>query len=172
MKVIIGIDPHKASDAAWAIDDNEADVAQLRIRAGRGRVVEPLRWAQPYEHRVWAIESAGGLGYLLAQQLVAAGECVVDVPATLSSRVWLLGSGLSQKNDPTSMGAVPSDPDASRRPHCTAARRSVVCIDLAGPRQPGCPARAVLRDDRPSWLLPRRLGNRQLPSPAVVLRRS
>jgi hypothetical protein len=35
---------------------------------------------------MWAIESAGGLGHLLAQQLVAAGETVVDVPATLASR--------------------------------------------------------------------------------------
>ena len=48
----------------------------------------------------WAIESAGGLGYLLAQQLVAAGEEVVDVPATLAARVRVLGTGRSNKNDP------------------------------------------------------------------------
>jgi transposase len=47
-----------------------------------------------------AIESASGLGYLLAQQLVAAGESVVDVPPTLSARVRVLGSGKSSKNDP------------------------------------------------------------------------
>jgi hypothetical protein len=40
------------------------------------------------------------LGYLLAQQLVAAGEHVVDVPATLAARVRVLGSTKSQKNDP------------------------------------------------------------------------
>ena len=40
------------------------------------------------------------MGYLLAQQLVAAGEPVVDVPATLASRVRLLGSGRGSKNDP------------------------------------------------------------------------
>jgi transposase len=39
-------------------------------------------------------------GYLLAQQLVAAGETVVDVPATLASRVRVLGTGRSDKNDP------------------------------------------------------------------------
>jgi hypothetical protein len=33
-----------------------------------------------------AIEFARGLGYLLAQQLVAAGETVIDVPAALSTR--------------------------------------------------------------------------------------
>jgi len=54
----------------------------------------------PFDARTWAIESAGGLGYPLAQQLVAAGEHVVDVPATLSARVRVLGSGRSSKNDP------------------------------------------------------------------------
>jgi transposase len=50
--------------------------------------------------RTWAIDAAAGLGYLLAQQLVAAGETVVDVPATLSARVRLLGSSQAGKNDP------------------------------------------------------------------------
>jgi len=50
--------------------------------------------------RTWAIESAGGLGYLLAQQLVDAGETVVDVPATLVSRVRVLATGRSDKTDP------------------------------------------------------------------------
>jgi transposase len=52
------------------------------------------------DKRVWAIESARGLGQLLAQQLVAAGEYVVDVPPTLSARVRLLGSTKASKNDP------------------------------------------------------------------------
>jgi transposase len=39
------------------------------------------------------------LGYLLAQQLVSAGETVVDVPATLASRARLLATGRSNKND-------------------------------------------------------------------------
>ena len=56
--------------------------------------------------RIWAIESAGGLGYLLAQQLLAAGEHVVDIPATLASRVRLLGTGRSDKNDPNDARAV------------------------------------------------------------------
>jgi transposase len=40
------------------------------------------------------------LGYLLSQQLVGAGETVLDLPATLAARVRLLGSGKSNKNDP------------------------------------------------------------------------
>jgi transposase len=68
-----------------------------------------------------AAESAGGLGYLLAQQLVGAGECVVDVPATLSSRVRLLGTGRSNKNDPNDARAVAIA--ALRSPSLTAVRR-------------------------------------------------
>jgi transposase len=50
--------------------------------------------------RRWAIESADGLGKLLAQQLLAAGEDVLDVPPTLAARVRLLGSTKAAKNDP------------------------------------------------------------------------
>ena len=106
MTVIIGIDPHKASHTACAIDEKELELAQLSVRAGNRRLDRLLGWAQPFRERTWAIESAGGLGYLLAQQLVAAGECVVDVPATLSSRVRVLGTGRSNKNDPNDARAV------------------------------------------------------------------
>jgi transposase len=64
------------------------------------QVNQLLSWAEPLGSRTWAIESAGGLGYLLSQQLVAAGETVVDVPATLASRVRVLATGRSNKNDP------------------------------------------------------------------------
>ena len=100
MTVIIGVDPHKASHTAVAIGDDEDELATLKVRATRSQVARLLAWAEPFEKRKWAIESAGGLGYLLAQQLVGAGEEVVDVPATLASRVRLLGSGRSNKNDP------------------------------------------------------------------------
>ncbi len=106
MMVMIGIDPHKASHAAFAIDDNEVELAQLSVRAGQCQLERLLGWARPFASRTWAIESAGGLGSLLAQQLVGAGECVVDVPATLSSRVRVLGSGRSNKNDPNDARAV------------------------------------------------------------------
>jgi transposase len=121
MSVIIGIDPHKASHAACAIDEKELELAQWSVRAGNRQLDRLLRWAQPFPERTWAIESAGGLGYLLAQQLVAAGECVVDVPATLSSRVRVLGTGRSNKNDPNDARAVAIA--ALRAPALAAVRR-------------------------------------------------
>ena len=106
MSVIIGIDPHKLLHAACAIDERETELARLEVRTNASQVSDLLVWAAPFECRSWAIESAGGLGYLLAQQLVARGEQVVDVPATLSSRVRLLGSGKSTKNDANDARAV------------------------------------------------------------------
>lgn len=100
MKVMIGVDPHKASHTAVAIGVGEVELARVKVRSTRRQVHQLLEWAEPFEKRTWAIESAGGLGYLLAQQLVAAGEDVVDVPATLASRVRVLGSGRSAKCDP------------------------------------------------------------------------
>jgi hypothetical protein len=58
-----------------------------------------LAWAESFPTRTWAVESAYGLGVLLAQQLLDGGETVVDVPATLVSRTRVLGSGRSNKND-------------------------------------------------------------------------
>jgi transposase len=46
------------------------------------------------------VEGAGGLGRLLAQQLVAAGQRVLDVQPKLASRVRLLQAGDTNKNDP------------------------------------------------------------------------
>ena len=93
MSVIIGIDPHKLLHAACVIDRREVEFAELAGAHRAASMVELLAWAAPFECRSWAIESAGGLGYLLAQQLVAHGEHVVDVPATLSSRVRAVGLG-------------------------------------------------------------------------------
>jgi transposase len=101
MSMTIGIDPHKASHTAVAIDGDEHPVARLTVTADRCQTERLLAWAEPLGvERTWAIESATGLGRLLAQQLVAAGENVVDVPPTLAARVRLLGSTKAAKNDP------------------------------------------------------------------------
>lgn len=106
MTITIGIDPHKASHTAVAIDNTEHVLAQFRVRACAAQTKRLRSWAAPYPDRVWAIESARGLGYLLAQQLVAVGETVVDVPPVLSTRTRLLGSGKAQKNDPNDARSV------------------------------------------------------------------
>jgi transposase len=76
---MIGIDPHEGSHTAVAVADNEEPLGELRVRSAAGQVERLVQWASPFTERTWAIEGAGGLGYLLAQQLVVAGERVVDV---------------------------------------------------------------------------------------------
>jgi transposase len=100
MTVMIGVDPHKGSHTAVAIDGDEVELATIRVRSSGRQVSELFGWAAGFGERTWAVESAGGVGYLLAQQLVAAGERVLDVPATLPARARLLASGRSNKNDP------------------------------------------------------------------------
>jgi transposase len=100
MKVLIGVDPHKASVAVAAVDEDLGELLEgaafPQNRAGL-RALE--RWSKRFPQRRWAVENAGGLGRHLAQRLSAAGESVVDVPPKLSARVRGLSSGNSRKSD-------------------------------------------------------------------------
>jgi transposase len=96
---VIGIDPHKGSHSAAVLDESEQLVGELRVRAGRRQREELVEFAARFEPRCWAIEGASGTGALLAQQLVAAGETVLDVPPTLSARARLLDAGRVDKTD-------------------------------------------------------------------------
>ena len=100
MKVLIGVDPHKASVAVAAIDEATGELLERasfpQDRAGL-RSLE--RWAKRFPERRWAVENAGGLGRHLAARLAAAGESVVDVPPKLSARVRVLSTGNARKND-------------------------------------------------------------------------
>jgi transposase len=96
---VIGIDPHKRSHTAAVLDETERLVGELRVVADRRQRDRLLAFAEPFTPRTWAIEAASGLGSLLAQQLVAAGETVLDVPPALSARVRLLDSGGNDKSD-------------------------------------------------------------------------
>src|SRR5690242_7345926 len=104
--VMIGIDPHKASHTAVAINAAEQALGQLRVRASAVQAERLLGWAQPWPERAWAVEGAGGIGHLLAQQLLAAGERVLDVPPKLAARVRLLATGDVNKNDPNDARSV------------------------------------------------------------------
>src|SRR6266480_3217928 len=70
--VMIGIDPHKASHTAVAINAAEEPLGQWQVRASAVQV----------------------------ERLLAAGERVLDVPPKLSARVRLLEAGDTNKNDP------------------------------------------------------------------------
>ena len=105
MAVMIGVDPHKGSHTAVAIDQAEKVLGELRCARQPTRSTGWFVGGQ-WPERTWAVEGAGGLGYLLAQQLVPAGETVLDVQPKLGSRVRLLATGNVNKNEPNDARSV------------------------------------------------------------------
>jgi transposase len=104
--VMIGVDPHKASHTAVVINGSEEPLGELRVRACTTQVEQLLDWARAWPERTWAVEGADGVGHLLAQQLLSAGERVLDVQPKLAARVRLLATGDVNKNDPNDARSV------------------------------------------------------------------
>src|ERR1019366_8007556 len=153
MAVMIGIDPHKGSHTAVAIGAAEEPLGDLRVRAGAAQAGTLAGWAAAWPERTWAVEGAGGLGHLLAQQLVAAGERVLDVPPKLAARVRLLEAGDTNKNDPNDALSVAALRSKARREVAAEDHAAVLKVwakrhrDLARARnQVACRLHAVLCD--------------------------
>jgi hypothetical protein len=104
--VIIGIDPHKSSLTAVAIDNSGTNLATRRFIVNAGTAAALTKWTDRWASRKFAIEGANGLGRGIAQVLVAAGEDVVDVPSTLAMKVRVLSTGGGRKTDPDDAYAV------------------------------------------------------------------
>ena len=84
--MIIGVDPHKSSHTATALDPaTNTPAASLRVESSLAGYRQLLRWSKQFPDRRWAIESARGLGRHLAQWLVARDEVVWDVPSTATA---------------------------------------------------------------------------------------
>jgi transposase len=105
-RVVIGVDPHKASNTLVVIDAQERVLAQQRFANDRAGYRSMKTFARAHRERVWAVEGARGVGAGLAQRLVADGEPVLDVPARLSARVRALGGGSGRKTDDADAFAV------------------------------------------------------------------
>jgi transposase len=103
MKVLIGVDPHKASVAVAAVDEakgellERASYSQDRTRSGSPRTLGEKVSQASLGRR----ERRRSRGRHLAVRLAAAGESVTDVPPKLSARVRVLSSfaGITRKND-------------------------------------------------------------------------
>ena len=70
--IVIGIDPHKSTHTATALDPvTNSDVGSGRIEASVFDYQRLITWAKAWPERRWAIENAQGLGHPLGP--VAAG---------------------------------------------------------------------------------------------------
>jgi hypothetical protein len=159
--VVIGVDPHKASNTLVVIDERERVLAQDRFANDRAGYREMKLFARTYRDRVWAVEGARGVGAGLAQRLVAEGEPVLDVPAGLSARVRALGGGSGRKTDAADAFAVAvaaSTPDSwsSSRASPRSATSAGSPAVTTSPATPAPPDRRVLRREQPPSAQPRR----------------
>src|SRR3954471_4671993 len=107
--VIIGVDPHKRTHTASALEPGSHRVlATLQIDGTLAGYRQLARWAARFEVRRWAVENARGLGRHLAQWLAVRGEQVDDVPSTATARVRELSRGGRRKNDVIDAAAAAS----------------------------------------------------------------
>jgi transposase len=98
-RVVIAVDPHKASWTAAVVNASLQPLATLRVPVSAAGYQQLRRFARRWPQASWAIEGAGGLGAPLATRLSGEGIAVVDVPAKLAARVRLLSTGHGRKND-------------------------------------------------------------------------
>src|SRR5215208_2359187 len=75
MKVLIRVDPHKASVAGAVVDEAGGElVERASFPQNRAGLRSLERWAKRFPERRWAVENASGFGRHLAGRLAAAGE--------------------------------------------------------------------------------------------------
>lgn len=98
-RVVIAVDPHKASWTAAAVGAALQPLEVLRVEVSADGYRRLCRFARQWTDPVWAIEGASGLGAPLTRQLAADGIEVIDVPAKLAARVRLLSTGHGRKTD-------------------------------------------------------------------------
>ena len=98
--IVIGIDPHKSTHTATAVDPaTNTDLGSIRIDATLTGYKTLIAWAKSWPQRQWAVENAYGLGHHLAQWLLTLGETVLDIPTTATARIRELSRGGRRKND-------------------------------------------------------------------------
>jgi transposase len=81
--VTIGVDSHKRSHTAVAVDGNGRKLAERDAVTTSAGHLELLRWARRFGARRWAIEDCRHLSRRLTADLLRAGESVVRVPPKL-----------------------------------------------------------------------------------------
>ncbi len=98
-RMIIGVDPHKASVTIEVVDAEGKVAATGTFGTDARQYAVMLGYVRQWPERVWAVEGAEGAGRPLTQRLLGDGERVRDVPAKLTARVRVLDTGQGRKSD-------------------------------------------------------------------------
>lgn len=81
--IVIGIDSHKRTHTAVAVDGTGRKLAEKTVVATSAGHLELVRWAARFSERTWALEDCRHLSRRLSTDLLVAGEGVVRVPPKL-----------------------------------------------------------------------------------------
>jgi transposase len=119
--IVIGIDPHKDTHSAAAVDSATGQLLGERtIRARQAGFIELLEWArETAKQRQWALEDGRHVSGDLERFLLGAGEHVVRVPPKLMARERKTGRTFG-KSDP--IDAISTARAALREPDLPIAR--------------------------------------------------
>ena len=135
MHVLIGVDPSAQPHRRRLLDQRGELLAQQRFPASREGHRALRRFTKRWPQRRWAIEGAAGVGRVLAQQLVADGEQVIDVPAKLAARVRELSTGHGRKHDPGDAVSIALAALGSQRLHQVAVEDHATVLRLLSDRR-------------------------------------
>jgi len=105
-RMIIAVDPHKASVTIEVVDQHGMLAATGRFPTARGGYQALMKYVKQWPTRTWAVVGAGGVGRPLALRLVRDGERVLDVPAKLAARVRVFDTGQGRKTDATDAHSI------------------------------------------------------------------
>jgi transposase len=105
-RVVIGVDPHTLPVTIEARDNREVLRATGQFGAGGSSCRQVPGVARQWPERIWAVEGANGIGRPLTQRLLASGERVLDVPATLAARARVFDTGQGRKTGATDAHAI------------------------------------------------------------------
>jgi transposase len=81
--IVLGVDLHKWSHTAVAVDEHGRKLAERTVEATDAGHLELRRWAGQWAERRWALEDGRHLSRRLEADLLRAGEDVVRVPPKL-----------------------------------------------------------------------------------------
>jgi len=85
--IVIGIDSHKRTHTAVAVDGTGRKLAEKTVPARSAGHLELVHWAARFADRTWALEDCRHLSRRLSTDLLVAGEGVVRVPPKLMAGV-------------------------------------------------------------------------------------
>ena len=125
--VVIGVDPHKHTHTAVAVDQVGRKLGQTTVASDEAGLLRLWTWAERFGECRWAVEDGRGVAGRLVRTLVGMGAAVVWVPPRLMAQCRASARSRG-KSDPIDALAIARA--ALREPDLPAARLDQVALDL------------------------------------------